>query len=85
MIFKNSNERPNPMSMKPINITITNQMFNLLHKMQEDTGLTMSDLVRRSLEQYLKIQNTPDEVQGETLLMEGNDQSIKSTVETTSA
>jgi hypothetical protein len=53
--------------------------------MQEDTGLTMSDLVRRSLEQYLKIQNTPDEVQGETLLMEGNDQSIKSTVETTSA
>jgi len=38
-----------------INATIAKPQYDALHKLSEKTGLTMSDLIRRAVEQYLSM------------------------------
>lgn len=40
------------MSMKPINVTIPEQMVDTLNKHKQATGITLSELVRRALDMY---------------------------------
>lgn len=41
-----------PMSMKPINVTIPEQMLETLNKHKQATGITLSELVRRACDMY---------------------------------
>ena len=40
--------------MKQVNFTLTEKQEAKLRAMSEDTGLTMSDIVRRSLDEYFE-------------------------------
>jgi len=44
--------------MIPINVTITEQMHTRLTKHKTETGLTLSELVRRSLDCFFNVQTT---------------------------